>query len=268
MTNIKLLLLFIFSFLLPQLVNATTGTMHITTNTTLTEDHFGNIVIDKDRVTLDCDGFSVISETNGITLIQRSGVMIRDCNVNNRNNNVNAFFLVNSNRNTLINNTAIDTGNGFLLINSNKNTLQDNSADDILFPIRGNGFFLNSSNRNTFKNNSADRNSTAFLFISSNENLIEENSLNDNISGFALLDSERNTFKGNSVNDNSTGFFLITTSNQNTFKENSVNNNLTAFFLRGSQNTLEKNIGCGNSVNVVGSEGNKLENNKFISFCQ
>jgi hypothetical protein len=36
--------------------SATSGTLVITSNTTLTEDHTGNIVIGADGVTLDCAG--------------------------------------------------------------------------------------------------------------------------------------------------------------------------------------------------------------------
>ena len=46
-------------FVLPATASATSGEMHVTQNTVLTEDHSGEIVIDADNVTLDCAGHLV-----------------------------------------------------------------------------------------------------------------------------------------------------------------------------------------------------------------
>ena len=73
---------------LPTVVaSATTGTMQITTDTTLTEDHNGQIQITADNVTLDCAGYKVIgpaapSESDvGIRVHFVSGVTVRNCDV-------------------------------------------------------------------------------------------------------------------------------------------------------------------------------------------
>ena len=69
--------------LLPSPVSATMGQLIITTDTTLTENHFGNLIIGADNITLDCAGFSVdgtgLGIGNGIALSGRQGVAGGDC---------------------------------------------------------------------------------------------------------------------------------------------------------------------------------------------
>ena len=47
------------------IAGATSGTLTITTDTTLTEDHVGGIVIAAHDVTLDCAGFVVSGDASG-----------------------------------------------------------------------------------------------------------------------------------------------------------------------------------------------------------
>ena len=65
---------------------ATTGPLVITSDTTLTEDHDGNIVIAANDVTLDCAGHTVTGPGSGspfvgILLDGTSGVSVKDCQV-------------------------------------------------------------------------------------------------------------------------------------------------------------------------------------------
>ena len=68
--------LFLIS-LLPSPVSAIT----ITTDTTLTADHFGNFTIGADGITLDCAGFSVIGSGagTGIRVSGRRKVTVKNC---------------------------------------------------------------------------------------------------------------------------------------------------------------------------------------------
>ncbi len=59
-------------FLLPIPAHATTGTMIINSNTKLTEDHTGDIIIAADDVTLNCKGHKVIGPGSDLTLIRRA----------------------------------------------------------------------------------------------------------------------------------------------------------------------------------------------------
>ena len=61
----------------------TTGTLTITSNTNLNEDHQGNIVIAADGVTLDCQGHEVTGTGSGtgVLLNGRTGVTVKNCHV-------------------------------------------------------------------------------------------------------------------------------------------------------------------------------------------
>src|SRR6476619_2328660 len=65
---------------------ASTGTLVVTSNTTLTEDHHGNILIEGDNITLDCAGHTVFGPGitgffGGIVVAGGSGVTVRGCTV-------------------------------------------------------------------------------------------------------------------------------------------------------------------------------------------
>jgi len=59
--------------------------MTITSDTTLTEDHYGSIEIAADDITLDCAGYSVIGPSpdpwpvDGVLVDHHSGVTIANC---------------------------------------------------------------------------------------------------------------------------------------------------------------------------------------------
>ena len=62
--------------------SATNGTLVILVDTTLTEDHNGNIEVNANNITLDCDGHSVTGDgtTDGIRVFG-SGVTVVNCNL-------------------------------------------------------------------------------------------------------------------------------------------------------------------------------------------
>ena len=55
-------------------------TLIVTADTTLTEDHDGNVVLDADGVTLDCNGRTVTGADAGIgiLLVERNGVTVQE----------------------------------------------------------------------------------------------------------------------------------------------------------------------------------------------
>ena len=141
----------------PALVSAAYGpTLTITTDTTLSADFTGHIIIGADGITLDCAGFSVIgsgaSHGTGILLDGRTGVTVKNCHVTGF---VHGLHLRLSSNNTLTGNTASDSVRGIRLTASNGNTLTGNTA-------HGNGddgFILFSSSNNTLTGNAACDNS-------------------------------------------------------------------------------------------------------------
>ncbi len=68
-----------------QVVESTvvTGPMTVTDHVVLENDQQGGIVVAADDIVIDCNGFSVIGsgESNGITVTNRTGVQIVNCNV-------------------------------------------------------------------------------------------------------------------------------------------------------------------------------------------
>ncbi len=66
--------------------SSSSGTLIITSNTTLAEDHYGNILIAADNVTLDCAGHTVFGPglsgfSGGIEVDGRAGITVRRCAV-------------------------------------------------------------------------------------------------------------------------------------------------------------------------------------------
>ena len=110
--------------------SATSGTLFVASDTTLTEDHNGSIVIAENNVTLDCAGFQVIGpdQLDGIHLQGRSGVTVQNCHVGG--------FLVGikldgSSGNYIIGNTSTgNDGNGIFLSDSSGNVVRDNASHD------------------------------------------------------------------------------------------------------------------------------------------
>ena len=82
-TGVGVLLVAVAVLILVTPVHAnTSGTLVIASNTTLTEDHDGNIVIEADNVTLDCVGHTITGPgDNGIFFQFRTGVTVKNCRV-------------------------------------------------------------------------------------------------------------------------------------------------------------------------------------------
>jgi len=189
-------------------------TLTITTDTTLTEDHFGEIVIDADGVTLDGDGHMVIgpgpdifiwdpnmedlSWPIGILIEGRTGVTVKNCHVTG-------------------------FGDGFFLNDSDGNTLKANTANDNAFI----GFILSSSSNNILLNNTANGNGdgAGFALERSFGNTLKGNTAKDNDQGFTLEESSGNIFEANMAKDNTRSGFTVGFSSNNTFFHNNLINN-------------------------------------------
>ena len=142
------------------------NTLYILTDTILTEDHTGNIVIDADNVILDCDGHAVISPTPrsgiGIYLYGRTAVIVKNCNITGFND-------------------------GISLDNSKNNSIKDNDISDNL-----NGIYLRQSNSNNVikRNNIFDNHDEGIkVGASSNDNTISKNTVSGNIGTAIQIES-------------------------------------------------------------------------------
>ena len=151
---------------------ATSGTLVITSDTALTEDHFGDIVIEADDITLDCAGHTVSGPgTFGILLDGRRGVTVRNCRVTGFENGI---IVVNwsgpSSHNTLTANTAFgNVYDGLALLGSSSNTVTLNIARENTY----NGIIVaDASNMNTLVGNTSTGNGgSGFELQDSNDNV-------------------------------------------------------------------------------------------------
>ena len=95
---------------------ASSGTLTITSDTKLTEDHVGNIVVAADNVSLDCAGHSVTGPGSGFGIYsERSGVSISRCSVSGFELGI---FLVASSNSAVTGNTAFDNTNQGIALNT------------------------------------------------------------------------------------------------------------------------------------------------------
>jgi parallel beta-helix repeat protein len=221
----KLQLTFLFAALIivcSAPVWATSGTLTITTTTSLTEDHQGNIVIAENGLTLDCDGHTVMGDGSGtgIQLIGRVGVTVKNCRVTNFQK---GFVVAGSARNVFKDNRVErNADEAFDLNGAIGNLFIENIANN----NDGDGFDLDDSNENIFKRNDTTQNGrNGFELDNSHKNIFEDNSANNNgrlseRSGFSLDNSRANIFEANIADGNSRSGFLIEISPDNTFIEN------------------------------------------------
>lgn len=259
--------LFLFTFL-PSPVWGTNGTLTITTNTTLTEDHLGSIIVGADAIDLDCDGHTVkgpgffASPRFGITLRGRTRVTVKNCKVINFSL---GFEFWDSSGNTLVENATSGNLHGFSLIHrAVGNTLVNNTASGNDY-----GFVLaNYSDGNTLVENAANGNRYGFVVAgASQENSLIRNIAKDNgIVGFDLQHSS-STLKQNTAHGNTTGFKL-TNGSGNSLAENAADNNSTyGFYIYSSSgNTFTKNVARGNGsadVAQFSSPANVFVENHF-----
>jgi len=216
--------------LAPSARAGTPGTMTITSDTTLTEDHHGSIEIAADDVTLDCAGFSVIGPSpdpwpvDGVLVDQHSGVTVTNCTASGF---VNGFKLQGVTDSTLVGNTATaNEGNGFYADGSGGNLFRDNIAFD---NIIGTGFaFLDSSNDNLLKDSIAFGNGG---------------------NGANVYRGDGNRFRGNVMYSNGAFGFAIDRADGSLLVNNVARGNTNAGFIstnsRGSR--LVENVARGNS---------------------
>lgn len=112
--------------------------MCVDSDTTLTQDYFGDVVITADDVTLNCDGHEILGSAPsppfmpglrhaGIELTGRSGVTVENCVVSGFEY---GFWVLESNSNRFIGNDASNNGTGFVLSYSASNELRDNQANN------------------------------------------------------------------------------------------------------------------------------------------
>lgn len=223
--------------------SATSGLLTVTSDTTLTEDHYGNVWFATDSVALDCAGHSVIGPglagpvpLVGIAVFQRSHVKIRNCRVSGF---VHGISLSAVDSFALVGNTS--TGNekgGIALYAASRGIVSRNVASDNGFSgIGGN----NLTDIQFTWNKSADNGQNGFLVgmpypqvrYSTGICFVGNASTGNGWDGFqlnALADSS--TLMLNVARNNTHGFMIGSSSNTLVMNE-AVSNHYTGFVAAG-----------------------------------
>ncbi len=185
---------------------ATTGTLNILTDTTLIQNHNGEIDIGADNVILDCAGHSVTGKGSGtgINVDGRTGVTVRRCHVS-------GFEL------------------GVVLSSSSSNIIDGNWVQENGLPGGLSiGILLTGSPDNKISNNAVTGNGADGIAIgsSSDGNTISDNNVTGNgIHGISLQNADNNTLIGNESRDNEAVGIWVAKSLGNTVTENSATGN-------------------------------------------
>jgi len=229
-----------------------TSTWYIDSNTTLTEDHMGGIVINADNITLDCAGWRVIGtdDSDGIVIDGHSGIAVRNCLVQQfgygivvRNSSA-ALLEYNEVRWNRL--SGIDVCCGSVSVIVRQNTMHENGLDtgysgidveygssDVVVSGNtswgngGNGFYTYQSSNLVFDNNDAFSNSRGFdLDLEVTDSTFSNNrAVNNAGDGVSVVLSDDNRFIANEVSGNGGRGFQVHRSSGNVLRSNDVRGN-------------------------------------------
>src|SRR3972149_8640773 len=146
---ITMLLSSIATIAAPAAQATTSGTLTITKNTVLSEDHYGSIIIAQDGVTLNGNGHTVTGggTGTGILLNHRTGVTIKNLKVKNFTTGISVGGY--SNNNIISGNSILHNNYGIELLGTGSNTVIRN----IVSYNSRDGIRIWSSNNNALKGN-------------------------------------------------------------------------------------------------------------------
>ena len=150
-------------------------------------------------------------------------------------------------------NMAINNAYGFFLLESNKNTLINNVASGRI----GDGIYVTNSNYNTISNNTVKLNHRYGIRLwDSHINTVRNNEVSNNAYGIRLGGSHNNTIEKNNVQSSTYDGIYLFYSNDNSFVDNTASqNNYDGFFINASyNNTLINNVANANKYDGFGLE--------------
>lgn len=258
--------------LAPPRAVASSGTMVVTTDTTLTEDHHGNILINASKVTLDCAGHTVsgpgVAGFNGGLEVSAglTGVTVRRCNVTGFD--VNGIFSgggatdgryeANVSYKNGNHGIHLDVGSGYVVLG---NTCHSNGAIGIVLTGGTNSWIV----QNTVDGN---HNWAGIALIGrSDNNWVLGNTASHNGIGIVLDGATNNQLSFNNVSSNDNqGFQLIRSANQNLIDGNSVDKNLIGVEVTDASDSNEirnneANLNVLEGFKVYQSDGNTFKTN-------
>ena len=258
------------------------GTWNVESMTcTMAADLTENIQIDSNGVTFDGNGHTITgSGTEGVYLSGRSGVTIKNMNIQGFSEGVTLSF---SNNNYLIGNnvtnitkgTSFYFGYGFFLGSSNNNMIRGNNVSN-----NDDGITLYGSDNNTLSGNTANSNKNNGIFLRGDNNTLSGNTANSNKDDGIFLSGSNNTLRGNTANLNQGVGIYLSYSNNNTLNNNNANSNIDSgiYLYHTNYNTLIGNNASKNNygINLYAADndtliGNNASENNFgfyLDFCK
>lgn len=273
------------------LASASSSPWFINSDTTLTADFSGQIVVVGSGVTLNCAGHLVSGDGSGVGInVVVAGVSVKNCRVQ-------AFVTgiqTTSDATHIVGNDVAYNGEGIRLAGATNadvsaNTAAHNQAWGIIAAegtngavITGNaannngelGIALNTATGNRVSDNSANNNGgNGFdLLLSSGNQILNNASAHNGGGGFSLINGSDNTVTGNSATNDTGGGFWFNDSSSNTVSNNAAfrNGSVGFFVFFGSQfNVFSRNRGCQNvfvdAADISTGAGNTWANNRFCT---
>jgi len=226
----------------------------------LNRDHFGNIVLNTDGASLNCNFNTIFGDASQGATIQVTArwVTVENCVITGGTAGIS---LIDANEGNFIENTVNgSTGPGCLLVNSHLNAFTDSN----FWNNPGGGCVLEGSNFNIFERNSISSNGDEGVDLeTSNNNSFTGNEVFSNVvDGFDLGDSHANALRENAVGWNGMNGIELDDSEQNFIEDNDVSFNGRGAFESppreprsgislgtSSNNGTRRNIVNGNSRN-------------------
>lgn len=266
---VAMLLLSTASIIVPT-AQATSGTLTITSDTVLTADHYGNIVIAADGITLDGNGHSVIGynyQGIGVNASGKNAVTIKNLNIRNFDTGIR---LDNSISGTITGNNISTTIYGILLNSASGETIDGNTVAHAVSGIN----LQYSGNQSGGRSNILTNNYVSYtgsngiiLWQSAGNKLINNDVSHNDGRGIYSRGNHRNIFVNNTVSRNTYCGFEIESS-FNFLAGNVVAENTCGIQLRGvndtlTGNTISNNLRFGLGVTAYNS-GDKIYHNNFI----
>ena len=225
---------------------ATVGAMVVTSDTTLTQDHHGSVIIAADDVTLDCAGHLVTASSGdqGIWVDSRDDVTITRCGVTGALNGIAVTGF--SQRTSVIGNVTFDNVNAGI------------AADQAVAPL---------IRRNVSRHNGGN----GIQVIQADDAMVVANhSLRNGDKGIGTSDSDTGTFLRNTVRGNvGWGFVIGHASEGNLVARNAVEATVGVGLLvvDSPMNVVRRNLvrkSGSNGIELVHASGTKVVGNDVV----
>jgi parallel beta-helix repeat protein len=256
---------------LPSAASATEGNVVITSNWTLTEDHYGSIRIDANDVTLDCAGHTVhgpgdFGLSGGISFHSVSGVIVKNCMVTGFAQR-NGIYCYQCNNARIENNTLVQNGAHGMHISGVGVTVVGNTSRDQNGPDDGMGIVGTELRDSRIEGNQVTNNRWAGIGLldDSQGNVVFDNIARGNGFGIVLQGASKNELRGNTVEANSYQGLALLVGDGNLVWKNTITRSLIGIEMYGaSGNVFRENV-----VNKNTYEGFKIylgsNDNEFIA---